>query len=42
MRPGETTDSREDTGLRIGIKTAQQKMVDRNAALQSQVSSVGG
>ena len=40
LRPGEATGSQEDTGLRIGIKTAQQKMVERNAALQSQTSSV--
>lgn len=42
LRPGETIGTQEDTGLRVGIKTAQQKMTDRNAALQSQVLSVGG
>jgi len=39
LRPGEATGSQEDTGLRIGIKTAQREMVERNAALQSQKSS---
>jgi carboxyl-terminal processing protease len=38
LKPGEATGSQEDTGLRVGIKTAQQKMVERNAALQSQTS----
>ncbi|MCP4095176.1 MAG: PDZ domain-containing protein [Planctomycetaceae bacterium] len=42
LKPGENIDSQVDTGLRVGIKTAQQKMVDRNAALRSKVSSVGG
>ena len=41
LRPGEATGSQEDTGLRIGIKTAQREMVERNAALQSQKSSAG-
>lgn len=41
LRPGEATGSQEDTGLRIGIKTAQREMVERNASLQSQKSSAG-
>lgn len=41
LRPGKATGSPEDNGLRIGIKTAQKEMVERNAALQSQTSSVG-
>ena len=41
LRPGKATGLSEDNGLRIGIKTAQEEMVERNAALQSQTSSAG-
>ena len=41
LRPGKATGSPEDNGLRIGIKTAQKEMVERNAGLHSQTSSAG-